>query len=123
MVREASRRKQKYEAKIDADVIRSRILAHKASMVEQMESRLADLATVEAEVKRVIEGDETPPYGHEIPAYLNVGRELYRISKRFTGGSFTQEAEIVLDKWYARGLKDFLLEEIAKLFGKTWTAP
>lgn len=121
MVRDASRRKQKYEAKIDADVMRSRILAHKTSMVEQMESRLADLATVESEVKRVVEGQTTPPYSHEIPALLNVGRELYRLSKRFSGGTFEAEAKLVCDKWSARGLNSDHIKAIAELFGYTWT--
>jgi len=121
MVRDASRRKQKYEAKIDADVMRSRILAHKASMVEQMEAKTADLATLEAEVKRVIEGQTTPVYGHQVPAYLNVGRELYRLSKHFSATTFTSEAEIVLDKWKARGLDVGLLNAVATLFGKTYT--
>jgi len=120
MVRDASRRKQKYEGKIDADVMRSRILALKASMVEQVESKFADLATIETEVKRVIEGQKTPVYSHLIPFYLNVGRELYRIQKRFTGTTFSSEAKVTLDKWKARGLSQWCLTDIAKLFGVTY---
>lgn len=121
MVREASRRKAKYEAKIDADVARSRILALKTSMVNQMEAASADLATVESEVKRVIEGQTTSIYSHEIPAYLNVGRELYRLSRKFSGTTFESEAKIVCDKWKAKGLQVWALTEIAKLFGVTYT--
>jgi len=121
MVRDASRRKQKYEGKIDGDVFRSRILALKDTMVEQMEAKTADLATLEAEVKRVIEGETTVIYGHQIPAYLNVGRELYRLSKHFTGTTFTNEAEVVLDKWKAKGLSVWALAAIAKLFGKSYS--
>jgi len=121
MVREASRRKAKYEGKIDADVARTRILALKTSMVEQMESKSADLATVETEVKRVIEGQTTAIYGHQIPAYLNVGRELYKLSKKFSGTTFTSEAEVILDKWKAKGLATWALTLIAQLFGKTYT--
>jgi len=120
MVRDASRRKEKYEGKIDADVMRTRITALKPSMVEQMESRSADLATLETEVKRVIEGQTTPIYGHQIPAYLNVGRELYRISKRFSGTTFDSEAEVVLDKWKAKGLATWALKLISTLFGYTY---
>jgi len=120
MVREASRRKQKYEAKIDADVMRSRILAQKTMMVEQQEARQADLATLEAETKRVIEGQTTPIYGHQIPAYLNVARELYGKSKTFGGKTFDVEAEVILDKWKAKGLSQWALTLIAKLFGYTY---
>jgi len=119
MVRPASRRKEKYEAKIDADVARSRILAHKASMVEQMESASADLATMEAEVKRVVEAQATV-YSHLIPAYLNVGRQLYRLSKTFTGETFKAECKVVCDKWKAKGLTSAILIAIAKLFGYTY---
>jgi len=120
MVRDASRRKQKYEAKIDADVMRSRILAHKSAMVEQMEAKTADLATLEAEVKRVVEAQTTPIYTHLIPAYLNVGRQLYKLQKNFSGTTYTAEAKIVLDKWKAKGLTQYVLTAIAKLFGVTY---
>jgi len=120
MVRDAARRKQKYEAKIDADVMRSRILAHKTAMVEQMESATAELATLEAEVKRVVEGMTTPVYTHLIPAYLNVGRQLYKLQKSFSGVTYSSECKVVLDKWKAKGLAVYVLKEIAKLFGYTY---
>jgi len=120
MVRDASLRKAKYEGKIDADVMRSRILALKDSMVAQVESKFADLATLEAEVKRVVEGQKTPVYSHLIPFYLNVGRELYRLQKRFTGSTYSSEAKISIDKWKARGLVQSVLTDIAKLFGITY---
>jgi len=119
MVRDASRRKQKYEGKIDADVMRSRILALKDGMVEQMEAKTADLATLETEVKRVIEAQQTV-FTHLIPAYLNVGRQLYKLQKNFGGNTFKAEADIVLDKWKAKGLTVAILTEIAKLFGVTY---
>lgn len=121
MVRPASRRKEKYEAKIDADVMRSRILAHKSSMVEQMEVATADLATLEAEVKRVVEGYVSPVASMMIPFYLNVGRELYKKSKKFSGNTFTAEAKVCCDKWFARGLYKPVIILIAALFGYTYT--
>jgi hypothetical protein len=120
MVRDAARRKEKYEAKIDADVMRSRILAHKDSMVAQMEAATADLATLETEVKRVIEGQTTPIFGHEIPAYLNVGRELWKLSRKFSGTTMASEADVILDKWKAKGLSQWALTLIAQLFGVTY---
>jgi hypothetical protein len=120
MVRSAERRKAKYEAKVDADVFRSRILAQKTAMVTNMESAAADLATTEAEVKRVIENMTTPVYGHSIPAYLNVGRQLYKLSKKFSGATLNAEAQTVLVKWKAKGLDHHGLVEIAKLFGITY---
>jgi hypothetical protein len=120
MVRDASRRKAKYEAKVDGDVARTRILALKSMMVEQMEVASADLSTLEAEIKKVIEGQTTPIYGHSIPAYLNVGRELYARRKKFSGTTFDSEATIVLEKWASRGLLAWALTLIAQLFGVTY---
>jgi hypothetical protein len=120
MVREASRRKQKYSAKIDADVVRSRILAFKSSMVEQMEAKTAELATLESNVKAVLEAQTTTIYSAFVPQYLNVGRELYRLSQKFGGTTFQAEAKLVLDKWKGRGLNPAVLADIAALFGVTY---
>jgi len=121
MVRSADRRVQKYEGKIDADVSRSRILALKTTMVEQQQTRQAELATNEAEIKKVVEGRTTPViYGHAIPAYLNVGRQLYALSKKFGATTFTAEAKEVCDKWRTKGLDWVVLRDIAKLYGVTY---
>jgi len=120
MVREASRRAQKYEGKIDADVSRTRILALKTTMVEQQQARQAELATNEAEIKRVVEGQATPVFGHQIPAYLNVGRQLYALSKKFSGVTFTSEAELIMDKWFDKGLDAYIIRLIGKLYGITY---
>jgi hypothetical protein len=119
MVRDASRRAAKYEGKIDADVARSRILALKTSMVDQMTSVSADLATLETEVKRVIEGQATPIYGHQIPAYLNFGRELWKLSRKFGATTFQAEADACYTKWEAKGLDVAVLGLVGKLFGFT----
>lgn len=121
MVREASRRTVKYAAKIDADVQRSRILALKDSMVEQVQARNAELATNEANIKTVVEASTPTIYGHQIPAYLNVGRELFKLSKKFTGTTFTKEADAVCDKWVVgKGLTEAVVTAIAKLYGVTY---
>jgi hypothetical protein len=120
MVREASLRKKKYEAKIDADVQRSRILALKESMVEQQEGMTASLATLETELKRVVEGQATPVFGHQMPAYLNVARELWSKQRKFSGKTVEGEYAIVLDKWFAKGLNKWILRSIGKLFGITY---
>jgi len=119
MVRDASRRAQKYEGKIDADVSRSRILALKTTMVEQQQARQAELATNEAEIKRVVEGQTTPVYGHMIPAYLNVGRQILHLSKKFSGTTLQKEANEVCKKWKNKGLDQYIITAIAKLYGIT----
>jgi hypothetical protein len=120
MVREATYRKAKYEAKIDADVVRSRIASLKSSMTEQMESKAAELATIEKNIKAILEAQTSPIYSIQVPFYLNVGRELYRLQKKFGGKTFTAEAIVVLDKWKSRGLTQSVLGAIAELFGVTY---
>lgn len=123
MVREATLRKKKYESKIDADVIRSRIEKLKDTMVSQVSDRYPELATIEANVKAVVEAITPAIPSMFLPAYLNVGRELYGLSRRFSGATFGLEAQVCLNKWYARGLNASALQGIAKLFGVTWTPP
>jgi hypothetical protein len=123
MVRDAAYRKAKYEAKIDADVQRSRIAAMKTSMVEQMDSKSAELATIETNIKAVLEGQTPAIFSPFIPMYLNVGRELYAKSKKFGGTTFEAEAGVVCDKWTTRGLRGPVVEAIATLFGSSWTSP
>jgi len=121
MVRSADRRVQKYEAKIDADVSRSRILALKTTMVDQQNLRQSELATNEAEIKRIVEGQTTKVYGHQIPAYLNVGRQLFALSKKFSGTTFTEECKLVMDKWFSKGLDKYIIAQLGKLYGVTYT--
>jgi hypothetical protein len=122
MVRDATHRKAKYEAKIDADVIRSRITALKPSMAEQMDSASAELATVETNVKAILEASTTTIFSCYNPMYLNAGRELYSKQKRFGGGTFQAESGVILDKWLTRGLNGKVLENIGQLFGSSWTS-
>lgn len=123
MVKSAARRAAKYEAKIDADVQRTRILALKADMVLNATAAQGSLATIEAEIKKILEGNETPPWGYQIPSLLNVARNLFALSNRFSGATFTAEAGAALDAFYARGLSDDYLIPIAAYFGITWEIP
>jgi hypothetical protein len=121
MVRTAAQRKAKYEAKIDADVMRSRILAQKADMVTNMEDQTSQLAALEMQIKGVIEGQTTPIYGSFIPMYLNVGRALYAKQRKFGTSTFQAEAAVILDSADSKGLEAWALTVIAELFGVTWS--
>lgn len=120
MVRTADRRKAKYEAKIDADVQRSRILAQKDSMVTNAEGMFAQLAQMEQEVKVAIMNLAITVPSIMIPAYLNVGRELWKKQQKFTGKTYNQECALTLAKWASRGLIASALTAVAALFGVTY---
>ena len=114
-VRSATLRRAKYEAKIDADVIRSRFAAQKTGMVTQVDERFAELVTHENAIKAILEADGIPTI--QIPFYLNYARELYRIVTRFTSATRTSEAALAKSKWVSRGLLDSELVKIRDYFG------
>jgi len=119
MVREAGFRARKYRAKQQPEAIRQRFTDLHDTMVEQVAFKFSEITEVERKVKGIV---ETPPagvtvYSIEIPFYLNVGRQIYKMCKTLTGDVLKAEVQLVLNKWASRGLNDTLLKEIARLFG------
>jgi hypothetical protein len=90
-------------------------------MVANAEGAFANLAQIEQEVKSAIMGLTPTIPSILIPAYLNVGRELFKKTQKFTGTTFAQEANLVCAKWKARGLTYAPLAAIALLFGYVYT--
>lgn len=115
MVRPQVYRIKKYENKVTGDVVKARIDALKSTMVEQQQSRFAELENVEMTVKSIVEPEGIPTI--MIPHYLNFARELYALSQRFSGATLNNEAKLVFDKWKARGLIVNLLKAIGNAFG------
>jgi len=115
MVRHEAYRTRKYDAKIDPDAIRSRFLAHKDTMLEQVEAKFAELVLIETKAKMVCEEAGVPTY--QIPAYLNFARQCYRISKQFTQATQINETYFRYSTWLNRGLNATILSDIARLCG------
>jgi len=116
MVRDEVYRRKKYMAKVTGDAAKLRFDALKETMDEQIQARFAELATLETEIKR----DILEPEGVSsifIPQYLNVARQLYKLVQKFSGETLKNEAHVVLNKWFERGLKPDLLNAIAAKFG------
>jgi len=115
MVRSEVYRARKFQGKIDPDAIRSRVAALKEDMVEQTLQRQAELVSLEKDIKNLIE-----PQGVStilIPQYLNVGRQLWSLSGRFTGQTFQNEATLIAQKWISRGLSKDIVNLILGYFG------
>jgi len=118
MVRPQVYRQKKYEAKVSGDVVKARFDALKEVMVEQTAERFADLVAFEEGVKKnILEPRGIPNI--MIPFYLNVARELYKLSRKFTGATLGKEALLVKQKWTARGLSAEVIDEIIDYFGIT----
>lgn len=116
MVRHPAYRRKKYESKIDGDVVKQRFAAMKETMQEQVDAAFTELASLEDSVKTEILEPEGIPSVF-IPAYLNVARQIWKLTKRFTGKTLEVEAHIVANKWYERGLKPDILNAILAKFG------
>jgi len=116
-VRPHTFRQRKYKVKIDPDVVRTRFVGLKDLMVEQTEAKFADLVTFENQTKHICEAAGVPTI--LIPFYLNYARELYKKSIKFTGVTLQNEADLIADKWQARGLDRAVLVDIAAAFGIT----
>jgi hypothetical protein len=71
------------------------------------------IASMETQVKQVLDGLGLPTI--QYPSYLCYGRELWALTrKEISGESLAIEAQVLLDKWVARGLVQSALEKVRK---------
>jgi len=116
MVRDATRRSDKYAAKISGDVTKNRIDALKSSMVDQATDRFGELVSKEQAINQKIEA-----WGvHSItkPFYLSYGRKLYGLTRKHSGTTLNEEACIATSTFTSRGLNPYYLQVIAQdVFG------
>jgi len=120
MVRSASTRTNKFNAKWDGSVVNQRITEYKPFMVEQVNVAYAIQEHIEMKVKDYLEplGMYTIQQHH----YMNFAQELWAKSRMFTGETLRMEAELVASKWLRRGCNPTHLIAIAALFGITLVA-
>jgi len=121
MVRDSEKRRRKFEAKVDPDTLKRQTAALKPMMVEGQAQYFSEIAIIETEVKSLVEAEGVTTL--QVKDYLNYAREMYRLSKHFTGLSLRVEAQLKVNKWSDRGLDGGLLVKIANLFGVDPTPP
>jgi len=117
MVREASRREKKYEAKVDAEVLSRQTTALKPLMVKGQRDYFPQITSLEQRIKRLVEAKGVTTL--QVRDYLNFGREMLDLSKRFSGTTLNAEAQLKVNKWSERGLDGSTLVEVAQLVGIT----
>jgi len=115
MVRPADLRKRKYEGKVDPDTLAIQTRALKPLMVRQETEYFPAITTVEEKVKKLVEGEGVPSI--QVRDYLNFGREMFELTRKFSGSTLAGEAQLRVNKWSVRGLAGTLLVKIAGLFG------
>jgi len=117
--RPPSRRKAKFEGKIDEDVMQLRVTALKPMMVDQIAVTTAQQTRMENLVGKYLHAQDL--YGTDMHHYRNFSQELWGLTRLFTGVVLNKEASLKAEKWKARGLDETHLENVAKLFGITIT--
>lgn len=115
MVRSEVYRARKFQGKIDPEAVRLRISALKEDMVEQQLQRQAELVSLEKDIKGIVEAEGVSTI--LIPQYLNVGRQLWSLSGKFSGTTFQTEAQVTAQKWVGRGLSKSIVNKILAYFG------
>ena len=115
MVRSATTRKEKYNAKLRGSVWNARFTELKDIMVEQTGHRYPEQVYYETKVKAYCEAQGM--YGLQLHHYLNFAFRLWSFARRFTQATLRNEAIEEANKWVRRGLTATHLVEIAKLFG------
>jgi len=107
-------RQNKYEGKIDEEVMYSRTSALKTMMVEQVTNVYANQALMESKVGKYL--NSLGLYGTELHHYRNFSQELFRLQRLFTSSTLEKEASLRGQKWKDRGLDATYLQGVANLF-------
>jgi hypothetical protein len=112
MPNDPSRRIANWDAKYDTAVIKALIDKKRPSMLSHVESQFAAIVSMEIQVKQTLDGIGAPVI--QYPFYLCFGRELWHITHEteMSGESAALEAQVLVDKWVARGLAKSTLEAV-----------
>ena len=108
------KRTERWLVKYNLERVNQTLADLKGKMAEHYTAAMVGLCAMETDVKQVINaaGVSTSQY---VP-YLNFGRQLYKLSKQrgISGESFAMAAQVLLDKWAARGCDPKVLAKIRK---------
>jgi hypothetical protein len=102
----------RWKAKYNLKRVNETLNDLREGMAMRYEAAMTELSAMEGKVKEVINayGVSTSQY---VP-YLNFGRQLYKLSRQqhISGESFAMAAQVLLDKWAARGCDPKVLAKI-----------
>ena len=109
---DAVKRAANWEAKYNTERVKATLDDLRAQMAERYRAAVEPLVSMEKQVKQVLDqcGVSTSLY---VP-YLNFGRQLYKLTRQreISGESFAMAAQVLLDKWAARGCDPAVLAKI-----------
>jgi len=108
------KRAERWKAKYKTQRVKETLDDIREDMAKRYEAAIAEVCVMESKVKEVINaaGVSTSLY---VP-YLNFGRQLYKLTRKqnITGESFAMAAQVLLDKWAARGCDPKVLATVRK---------
>ena len=111
-MRDPDKRIAKWQAKYNTDRVKSTLDEMRDEMAKNYKAAMTNMWMMEAKVKEVINacGVSTIQY---VP-YLNFGRQLYKVTRQrgITGESFAMAAQVLREKWAARGCDSEVLAKI-----------
>jgi len=107
-----NQRLMNWQIKTDTGKVKQILDDRRPDMLKSHEAAVANLCEMEVKARQTLNaaGVHTIFY----VAYLNYARQLYKLSRQkgISGESFAMAAQVLLDKWQARGLNPNVLAAI-----------
>ena len=109
---DVTRRVSRWKAKFSPDIAAQTTSRIFADMTERYEAAVVALSSMETQTKQVLDASGIDTM--YIVFYLDFARQLFRLShgRSISGPTLAKEAQVLLEKWQARGLKPEVLAAI-----------
>ena len=109
---DVTRRVSRWKAKFSPDIAAQTTARIFADMTERYEAAMVALSSMEVQTKQVLDASGIDTM--YIVFYLDYARQLFRLShgRSISGPTLAREAQVLLEKWSARGLKPEVLVAI-----------
>jgi hypothetical protein len=111
-VTDPNQRQMNWQTKTDPGKVKAILDDLRPDMLKHYEAAVASLCEMETKARQTLNaaGVHTIFY----VAYLNYARQLHKLSRQqgISGESFAMGAQVLLDKWSARGLDSAVLARI-----------
>jgi len=109
---DVTRRVSRWKAKFSPDIAAQTTARIFADMTERYEAAMVALSSMETQTKQVLDASGIDTM--YIVFYLDYARQLFRLShgRTISGPTLAREAQVLLEKWQARGLRPDVLAAI-----------
>ena len=107
-----NQRLMNWQIKTDTGRMKETLDTLRPDMLKRFEAAVVSLCEMETKARQTLNAAGVPTIMY-VP-YLNYARQLYKLSRQqsISGESFALSAQVLLDKWSARGLNPNVLAAI-----------